>query len=107
MVVICTIEVGRSEHAALGPVCPLPADLHRLSSRESMAVLSSPHGDTRVMNAPSRRPNAVRGAPLHTTNDASEACENPFYVQKFIGLICPNWQPAARPRTVEPQPRQP
>ena len=41
MVVICTIEVGRSKHAALGSDAHLPADLHRLLAGRAIGFLSA------------------------------------------------------------------
>ena len=77
MVVICTTEVGRSEHAALGPLAHLPADLQALAAGRA-SVFEQPLGARTFMNAPSRRPHAVRGAPRRIHEGASEPYENPF-----------------------------
>ena len=95
MVVICTTEVGRSEHAALGPLAHLPADLQALAAGRA-SVFEQPLGARTFMNAPRGAPHAVRGAPRRAPGDASERFQNENLFQSL-------WMPAAR-KQVRPRP---
>ena len=83
MVVIGTIEVGRSEHAAPGPLAHLPADLQALAAGRA-SVFEQPLGARTFMNAPRGAPHAVRGAPRRAPGDASGRSENPIYFKQLL-----------------------
>ena len=100
MVVIGTTEIGRSKHAALGPLAHPPAGLHMLispSSRESIGFLSAGRAiGNEPLGSPTRSEERLAAPP--TTRPSDPRDKN--YL-KFIGIAL--WLPRISSARAPPQ----